>query len=189
MSEDPGEPATRDHPDEPETRSAGAVGTLADLFVYAPIGLVSEAGRIWPEVVAAGRGHVETAIALQAGAVEQAKGWLLSRAGSGRSEASAALRGLGLTRGSDPSPRATRVEPATGSGPAVSDEAPEEAAVDPEASSGPLAIPDYDLLSASQVVPRLDALSPDELAEVRAHEEANRSRRTILSKIAPLQAG
>jgi hypothetical protein len=52
-----------------------------------------------------------------------------------------------------------------------------------------LAIPGYDALSASQVVQRLDGLSSAELEEVRAYELLTRGRRTILSKIAQLQAG
>jgi hypothetical protein len=46
-----------------------------------------------------------------------------------------------------------------------------------------LVIPDYDELSASQVVERLDGLSASDLAAVRAYEEAHRGRRTILFKI------
>ena len=51
------------------------------------------------------------------------------------------------------------------------------------------AIPDYDGLAASQVIPRLDSLSVSELEAIRVHEAANRSRRTILSRIAQIQAG
>lgn len=51
----------------------------------------------------------------------------------------------------------------------------------PEAAS--LGIPDYDSLAASQVVPRLAALTPDELAAVRAYEAAHRGRRTILGRV------
>ena len=49
-----------------------------------------------------------------------------------------------------------------------------------------LGIPDYDELSASQVVERLDGLHAGELDAVRAYEEAHRSRRTILYKIEQL---
>ena len=52
-----------------------------------------------------------------------------------------------------------------------------------------LAIPGYDSLSASQVVQRLDGLSPSELEEVRAHEAAHRHRRTILHRVEQLLAG
>ncbi|GAC1381184.1 MAG: hypothetical protein NVSMB4_09800 [Acidimicrobiales bacterium] len=51
-----------------------------------------------------------------------------------------------------------------------------------------LAIPGYDSLSASQVVQRLAGLSATELEAVRAYEQTNRSRRTILSKVSQLQA-
>ena len=50
-----------------------------------------------------------------------------------------------------------------------------------------LAIPDYDSLAASQVVPRLAGLEPDELEAVRQYEAAHRARRTILSRVAQLQ--
>ena len=49
-----------------------------------------------------------------------------------------------------------------------------------------LAIPDYDNLSAFQVMPRLEALDPTDLDAVRAYEESTRGRRTILNKIAQL---
>jgi hypothetical protein len=51
-----------------------------------------------------------------------------------------------------------------------------------------LAIPDYDNLSASQVVPRLAGLTAAELEDVRRYENAKRNRKTILNKIAQLQA-
>ena len=50
-----------------------------------------------------------------------------------------------------------------------------------------LAIPDFDSLAASQVIPRLEGLSPEELEAVRAYEAGRRGRKTILNKIAQLQ--
>lgn len=50
-----------------------------------------------------------------------------------------------------------------------------------------LAIPDYDQLAASQVIPRLDSLTPAELESVRLYESAHRSRQTILGRVAQLQ--
>jgi hypothetical protein len=52
-----------------------------------------------------------------------------------------------------------------------------------------LAIPDYDSLSASQVVPRLESLSVGELDAVRAYESSHRGRKTILNKIDQLKSG
>jgi hypothetical protein len=68
--------------------------------------------------------------------------------------------------------------------------APERAPVRPR--SGPdasqLAIPDYDSLAASQVLPRLEGLTPVELEAVRTYEAGHRGRRTILGRIGQLQA-
>ena len=80
-------------------------------------------------------------------------------------------------------------------GPAVHEDDSERAAADPipvRPRSGPdagqLAIPDYDSLAASQVLPRLEGLTDDELEAVRNYETAHRSRRTILGRIGQLQA-
>ena len=51
---------------------------------------------------------------------------------------------------------------------------------------GSLPIPDYDELSASQVVERLEGLAPQELDAVHAYEAAHRGRNTILGKLAQL---
>ncbi len=56
-------------------------------------------------------------------------------------------------------------------------------------ASNPLGLSSYDSLAASQVIPRLDALSTAELEAVRAHESAGRNRRTILNRVAQLQRG
>ena len=57
----------------------------------------------------------------------------------------------------------------------------------PEIDVTTLAIPDYDNLSASQVVPRLDGLTAEELVAVGAYERGHRGRKTILNKVAQLQ--
>jgi hypothetical protein len=49
-----------------------------------------------------------------------------------------------------------------------------------------LAIPDYDDLSASQVVDRLAGLDAADLEAIRAHEVSHRGRATILGKIEQL---
>jgi hypothetical protein len=77
--------------------------------------------------------------------------------------------------GPAPAPEPVRAEPAS-SGAA------------PAPLAGTLAIPAYDSLSASQVVPRLSGLSPTELAAVRDYEAAHRGRKTILNRVAQLQA-
>jgi hypothetical protein len=58
----------------------------------------------------------------------------------------------------------------------------------PAPLAGTLAIPAYDSLSASQVVPRLSGLSSAELEAVRDYEAAHRGRKTILNRVAQLQS-
>lgn len=58
--------------------------------------------------------------------------------------------------------------------------------VDPGPSATTLAIPDYDELSASQVVERLDGLGSRALDDIGAYEASHRGRRTILGKIEQL---
>ena len=110
----------------------------------------------------------------------------------GALEALGALGGDTLTApGTGTGPRSgTNPRPAPGS-PVVS---PEEATSSTDAAmlsdrgvSVPgLAIPDYDELSASQVVDRLDGLAPSALDAIRAYEGAHRGRATILGKIEQL---
>jgi hypothetical protein len=62
-----------------------------------------------------------------------------------------------------------------------------EAPTPPSAPPAPdLAIPEYDQLSASQVVERLEGLTAGELDAVRDYELAHRGRNTILGKITQL---
>ena len=86
-----------------------------------------------------------------------------------------------------PPARHAPAEPAAAPSPSAASEPPGEstsASAAPKAAT--LGIPDYDELSASQVVERLDGLHAGELDAVRAYEEAHRSRRTILYKIEQL---
>jgi hypothetical protein len=51
-----------------------------------------------------------------------------------------------------------------------------------------LAIDGYDTLAASQIVSRLEGLTPAERKAVARFESANRKRKTILDKIGRLNA-
>ena len=71
--------------------------------------------------------------------------------------------------------------------PAPASPGPERPAPDPAAAAivgGALA--DYDTLSASQVVRRLESLGPEELDAVRRYEASTRNRRTILNRAGQL---
>jgi hypothetical protein len=88
------------------------------------------------------------------------------------------------------SPAASRAA-STGNGPSAARPAPSASDAGAPAAGATdavprLAIPDYDELSASQVVDRLDGLSPGALEAIRAYEQAHRGRATILGKIEQL---
>ena len=55
-----------------------------------------------------------------------------------------------------------------------------------EAVVADAAAADYDTLSASQVVRRLESLGPDQLRAVQRYEASTRNRRTILNRAGQL---
>lgn len=157
------------------------VDRLLDVFVYAPLGLVMNLDEIIPQLVEKGHQQVNMArmfgkFAVDAGSKEASKrvAPLVEQAG-----------GLVNRRPAAPSrPTAAPSTPPAAADPVGA--APAEPA-EPVPDADSLGITDYDALSASQVVPRLDGLAAAELDAVRRYEAANRGRKTILSKIAQLQ--
>ena len=152
---------------------------VADLVFFAPYGFALELRRLYPELAARGRRQVLFTRTVGKYAVRRGQSRLDDLVATGVGLVGALL------------PHADDAEPA------VSDEADDvevaadlAAVPDLPAEPGPaadhLAIPDYDSLSAFQVVPRLEALEPGDLDAVREYEESTRGRRTILNKIAQL---
>lgn len=143
-------------------------------------------------VIAFGPGEVKRRVGLQFDQVLQSADGTLNRL-LGRDE----VGGTPVTRvDTRPSTRsaAKRPDPRPTAAPAPAAAPPTRPAPVPVSSNGEvpdavaLAIPDYDGLSASQVVDRLGGLTPKELGSVREYESAHRGRRTILGKIAQLTA-
>lgn len=186
--------------DEPDR---SLIDQVADVALYAPIGFLLDARRVVPEMAERGRRQVTFNWMVGRYALRRAR----SRADEvvdvvqQTAEGLIELAGLG---GEAPAPGAeSQDEPgapdagtagtATGVAPSAP---PHLTSVDGEGGAGgadapdpgDLAIPGYDSLSAFQVVPRLDGLGDDELEAVRRYERATRGRRTILSRIAQLQA-
>jgi hypothetical protein len=200
-------------PDAPDPRKVAEAAL--DMFVYAPMGLALEAKELLPKLAERGRNQVVLArlgarFAMQRAEAEVDK--LLERIqpheapftgpapappftepptatepvpepamGAGRDTAD-------MVTAPKPQAKAPKSPPATGS--ARKPAAPRARTAKhsaPAKAPTVLAIPGYDTLSASQVVPRLDALRANELEAIRRHEVANRGRRTILSRIAQLQ--
>jgi hypothetical protein len=159
------------------------VDLMLDLFVYAPLGLLMNLDEVVPELVE--KGHQQVNMARMFGRFAVRTGTKEARK---RVEQAQEQVGLRPPAGNGPAPaRPSSPSPASST---VSTDDPVVAAPPAPAAPGAdeLAIPDYDALSASQVVPRLAGLAGEELDAVRRYEAANRGRKTILSKIAQLQS-
>jgi hypothetical protein len=173
------EPAPSEHPG---TQGARSIAERAlDALVYLPAGAILGALEDVPRTLAKGRARVDQElrnakfigrVVVQFG-VRRMRAELESLAGEGRPEAETAPRTETAPRERHRQHREPAREPAAAR--------PRPAAVlrDPDVDR---AIPDYDILAASQVVRRLDGLGHDELRAVVRHERATRSRRTILRR-------
>ncbi len=181
---------------EPEEKTPveQAVEHAFDLFVYAPIGLLFEGASLLPQLVEKGKSQVAMARMIGKFAVEQGRGEATKVADKLQDQAAGLLDLVGNTLA--PTPQAARTpspappSPPSRSAPAAASTRPAgkaRATTSATVDAPVLAIPDYDGLSASQVVNRLAGLSAAELEAVRAYEAANRGRKTILSKVAQLQ--
>ena len=148
---------------------------LADWVLFAPLGLALEARRLFPEMAARGRRQVLFTRTVGKYALRRGQARLDGLVGTG----------LGLVNGFLPGNDGAEPVEAT-IDTATSLAAVEDLPTDLGPDSDHLAIPDYDNLSAFQVMPRLEALDPTDLDAVRAYEESTRGRRTILNKIAQL---
>ena len=170
----------------PDDDGRNAVEALADLVLYAPLGLTLEARRLFPEMAARGRRQILFTRTIGKYTVRRGRQRVDDILGTGL-----ALVSAYLPTSDDPDgdrPDDAEVEAADD---LAADLAPGPAplgveSIDPGPDSGGLAIPDYDNLSAFQVMPRLEALDPTDLDAVREYEESTRGRRTILNKIAQL---
>lgn len=176
--------------DDKGSRPHHAAPNLADALLYGPLGLVLEARTLMPRLVERGRNQVALARMMGSFAVRKGSEDLAAVTMAVSDRLVGIARGSGLVPPADPPSPQTPVTAAAGqqrpAAPRVSAEAA-AAAVGIEVTD--LAIPGYDLLSASQVVPRLDSLTPDELTLVGRYEAGTRGRKTILSKVAQLRAG
>jgi hypothetical protein len=182
------------------TERKSPIEQALDLFFYAPLGFLMNAQEIVPQLVEKGHQQVVTARMFGKFAVDQAPAQLAEVQKQVQKVADQLTARAGGRRPAPATPASPTATPSTPSSSsngqatatATQTSAPVSDAPVTTPAHGPgaatLAIPDYDSLSASQVVPRLEGLADDELAEVRAYETAHRGRKTILNKIDQLQA-
>ena len=169
--------------DERAAPSRGAVDHVLDLFVFAPLGFMVESSTLVPRLAESGRqrldGQVQLARMVGQFAVQH-----------GRRRAATALDQF-LRKGAETEPTPGVAASGTAAPPDQGGAAgPAAAEVDAQGDivEEDLAIPSYDSLAASQVVPRLEGLAPVELEAVRRYELAHRGRKTVLGKITLLQS-
>jgi hypothetical protein len=143
------------------------VGAVLDVFVFAPIGFVLDARELVPKLAERGRNQVALLKVVGQFAVNK-----------GRADADRILK---------PKPSAATTTPTAPAAPRTPPAARTRTASATTSAAQALPINNYDTLSASQIVPRLAGLRPDELTRVRAYENSHRRRRTILGRIAQLQ--
>jgi hypothetical protein len=156
---------------------------LLDLLVYAPLGLLLEARDLVPKLAAKGRQRMGGQVT-----VARMIGEMAVRQGQRRAESVIKRMREQPTATARPETDAGHQTNGHGSATTASADATPPAAgpvTAPEAAG--LAIPGYDTLSASQVVPRLEGLTPSELDAVRAYEVATRGRKTVLTRIDQLR--
>ena len=173
--------------DEDDQPDRTPIDHLVEAFVYAPLGLALEARTLVPRFVDRGRNQVELARVVGKFALRKGREDLESAVRERQQRVERLLRDLGVTDSPAPAPDDGR-SGAGGDGSPRRSSVARPARPDPGIDAATLAIPGYDSLAASQVIPRLEGLDAAELEEIRRYEEAARGRRTILNKIAQLQS-
>jgi hypothetical protein len=154
----------------------GLLRRTLDLCIFAPVGVAMNIIEDLPGLIDKGRERVEQEISNARLAGEYVVGRFQRRL-------SAQLDTL-LHSSDGPTPE-TAEEPdggAVSASPSPARPAPDAA----DAATLGAALADYDTLSASQVVRRLEGLGPEELRAVQRYESATRHRRTILNRASQL---
>jgi hypothetical protein len=167
-----------------------------DLVVFAPVGLVLTVREQLPAFAGRGRERIEhdlhNAKAVGELTVLFGRQEVQRRRNAGRgtiSIAGTAAEAEAETTTARATARPGRQEPSGAPAfVAAPDDVTEVLRTDgvPVPDAATLAIPDYDTLSASQVVRRLTGLSRNELDTVRNYESHVRKRRTVLHRITEL---
>jgi hypothetical protein len=152
-----------------------------DLCVFAPVGLAVTVVEDLPDLIAKGRRRVE----LELGNARVVGRFVVNR---GQRRVSGHLDDLlhGTADGEVDDEDVPGTEPVAAQPGSTATEPvrPPRDSAAAAVVSGALA--DYDTLSASQVVPRLESLGTDELEAVLRYEASHRNRRTIMRRASQL---
>lgn len=155
-----------------EAAEKGLLRRTLETCIFAPVGVAMNIAEDLPGLINKGRDRVEQEISNARVAGEYVVGRFQRRlsarlerlldSGAGAGPAAPAKKGPTTPKAAAPAARP----------------APDAA----DAATLGAALADYDTLSASQVVRRLEGLGPDELRAVQRYESATRHRRTILNR-------
>jgi hypothetical protein len=174
---------SEEHDASEEWGGKGALQRTLDLCVFAPVGVAVTVAEELPDLISKGRARVER----QLGNARVVGRYVVDKGGrdlAGR---------LDEILGNDIDDRSSG--PVHSAPPTDVTEPPTTVPEPPSASTAPdleveaavrHALADYDTLSASQVVRRLESLGPDELRAVQRYEASHRNRRTILNRAGQL---
>lgn len=155
------------------------VEQLLDLFLYAPIGLLSKGSEALPDLVQRGRTQASNARVIG----QLALGATNTKARQSLSDAEAHLQAFLriVTESARPSP--TKSESADASR-TVSNNATSDASI----TGVDDLIENYDSLTAAQILPLLAPLPAEQLDRIEIHEQSQRARKTVLSRLRQLRS-
>ena len=155
------------------------VEQLLNLFLYAPIGLLSKGSEALPDLVKRGRTQSSNARVIGQFALSATN----TRARQSLSDAEAHLQAFLriVTESSRPSP--TKTESTTSSAPKkkASPKVPVTSGLDD-------LIGNYDSLTAAQILPLLAPLLAKQLDRVESYEQSQRARKTVLNRLRQLRS-
>jgi len=166
--------------------------SVLEFVLYAPVGLAIAARELLPTLTEKGKAEVakQAKMAEVIGRVATKQGGReLARLFATRYAPAAPPSGPGSAAEAAPRAPAPSEPAATADSVAPAQPAPTNSVSARPVGGADLAIADYDTLSASQVVVRLQGLSTSELEAIGVHEAAGRVRRTILNRVDQLTGG
>lgn len=156
-----------------------SVEHLLDLFLYAPIGLVSKGAEALPEFAKRGRTQATNARVVGQFALGATNAKVRASLTDAEQHLHAFLKIV-----------ADAASPARSSASASESEASDESHVSSESedsASVDAVIREYDSLTAAQIVPLLADLSQEQLELLDAYEQSHRARKTILNRLRQLR--
>jgi hypothetical protein len=162
-----------------------------DVCVFAPVGVAVTVKEELPELVTKGRARMERDVN-NARVVGR---WVVARERRRVSRRLGGIFGNGAASAPSeadepaPEPEPTTATPVESASPPSSPDSASAARAEPDTAAEAIVgsvLADYDTLSASQVVRRLESLGADELRAVQRYEASTRNRRTILNRASQL---